>query len=246
MDEPSPPLDASVPARSAAPIERRIDWRQELLLLATVTLLLTGADQWTKGWAVGRLGPLTQDAAGRFRAPPDSPPLEIWDGYLRLSLTGNSGAIFGLGRALPESLKRPLFIGLSVLAMAFIAALIRSSQPDQRLRRLGLAAVLAGALGNLIDRLGMDYVVDFIDWYGGFHWPTFNVADVSITAGVLLTVLDLWLHPDPIPSAAPPDPTPPVAGQDPNGPATPGGDSGAAAAREVPGPAPSHTQGPQA
>ncbi|MDY0003493.1 MAG: signal peptidase II [Polyangia bacterium] len=199
----NPNLD-SAPSRV---VERagaqRIAWGQELLLLAWVALLLAGADQWTKGWAVERLGPLSQDASGRFRPPRDKPPVEVFDGALRLSITGNSGAIFGLGRKIPEGLKRPLFVGMSLVAMAFITALIWGSQPNQRLRRIGLAAILAGALGNLIDRLGNDYVVDFIDWYGGFRWPTFNVADIAITAGVLLTLLDLWLHPDPVRIAGP-------------------------------------------
>jgi signal peptidase II len=169
--------------------------------------MLAGADQWTKGWAVDRMGPLTKDSAGRLRPPWGKPPVEVWEGYLRLNITGNSGAIFGLGRAWPESIKRPIFVVMSCLAMGFIALLIRGSQPDQRLRRLGLAAVLSGALGNLIDRMGQDYVVDFIDWYGGFHWPTFNVADIAITAGVLLVLLNLWLHPDPVPDHVPADPT---------------------------------------
>lgn len=190
-------MDAQAPPRGlAAPIR----WGQEFLLLASVVLMLAGADQWSKGWAVERLGPLAKDRAGRLRAPWEKPPVEVWEGYLRLNLTGNSGAIFGLGRTWPESVKRPLFLLMSFAAMAFIVLLVRGSQPEQRLRRLGLAAVLSGAVGNLIDRMRHDYVVDFIDWYGGFHWPTFNVADVAITGGVLLVLVDLWWHPDPAPA----------------------------------------------
>lgn len=167
--------------------------------MVSLTLMIAGLDQWTKGWAVDRLGPLTKDRAGFISPPPDRPPLEIWEGYLRFSITGNSGAIFGMGRSLPESFKRPFFVLMSSLAVLFILLLVRGSHADQRLRRLGLAGILAGALGNFIDRIWLEYVVDFIDWYGGFRWPTFNVADVAISMGVGLVLLDLWLHPDPAP-----------------------------------------------
>ncbi len=121
----------------------------------------------------------------------------VIDDALRMSITGNEGAIWGLGRDLSNRLKRPFFITMSLLAVAFIITLIRTSAPPQRLRRLGLAAVLSGALGNLLDRIRHDFVVDFIDWHLGFNWPTFNVADMAITVGVAMVVIDLWWHPDP-------------------------------------------------
>lgn len=203
MEDRATPVTDPLRAPGSRPIhDGKFSWGREVLLIVGVLVLLTGLDQWTKAWAVERLGPISRDAAGRFRPPPDHPPLEVWEGYLRFSLTGNSGAIFGMGRSIPDSVKRPLFVSLSLLAMVFVIVLIRSSQPDQRLRRIGLGAVLSGALGNLADRLWLDYVVDFIDWYGGVHWPTFNVADIAITVGVLLTLVDLWWHPDPLPEAA--------------------------------------------
>lgn len=176
---------------------RPTDWSQEILLLGAVVLLLCAADQWSKGWAVERLGPLKHDWTGRLRPPPDKPPVDVIDGALRFSITGNEGAIWGLGRTLSNRFKRPLFITMSVLAVGFILLLVRASTPQQQPRRLGLAAVLSGAAGNLIDRIRQDYVVDFIDWYYVYDWPTFNVADVAITLGVILVIIDLYLHPDP-------------------------------------------------
>jgi signal peptidase II len=176
---------------------RRLAWGQEILLLWAVVLTLAGADQWTKGWAVERLGPMARDWTGRLRPPAHKPPVDVIDGVLRFSITGNEGAIWGLGRRIDNRYKRPVFIALSALAMGFIVLLIRASTPEQRPRRLGLAAVLSGALGNLLDRVRSDYVVDFIDWYYGFDWPTFNVADVAITVGVALVIIDLYWHPDP-------------------------------------------------
>jgi len=174
-----------------------IHWSQEILLLLAVVLTLCAADQWTKGWSVERLGPMERDPTGRLRPPVNKPPVDVIDGVLRFSITGNEGAIWGLGNTLSNSVKRPVFITMSLLAMGFILLLVRASTPDQRLRRLGLAAVLSGAVGNLIDRIRQDYVVDFIDWYYGYNWPTFNVADVAITLGVIMVVIDLYWHPDP-------------------------------------------------
>jgi signal peptidase II len=169
---------------------------QEALLLATVVFLLAGLDQCSKGYVVDRLGPLERDWSGRLRPPPGTRPIEVIPGAFRLTITGNEGAIWGLGRSLGKSFKRPFFIGLSLLASLFVLYLmIRSSRP-QWLRRLGLAAVLSGALGNLIDRIRLDYVIDFADWHLGFNWPTFNVADVAITIGVILVIIDLYWHPD--------------------------------------------------
>jgi signal peptidase II len=180
-----------------APPPRSIDWSQEILLLVSVVLLLCAADQWSKGWAVDSLGPLKRDWAGRLRPPPDRPPVDVIDDALRFDITGNEGAIWGLGRKLSNRFKRPFFITMSLLAMGFIILLVRASTPEQRLRRLGLAAVLSGAVGNLLDRIRQDYVVDFIDWYYGYNWPTFNVADVAITLGVVMVIIDLYWHPDP-------------------------------------------------
>ncbi|MFH2008881.1 MAG: signal peptidase II [bacterium] len=183
-------------ALSPRPDVPGIAWLQEILLIVSVILLVAAADQWTKGWAVERLGPLQRDLTGRLRPPPGKPPVDVIPNAFRMNITGNEGAIWGLGRHFSNTYKRPFFIGMSLLAMLFIGLLIRTTQADQRLRRLGLACVLAGAIGNLIDRVKQDFVVDFLDWYWGFNWPTFNVADVAISVGVGLVIVDMFLHPD--------------------------------------------------
>jgi lipoprotein signal peptidase len=174
----------------------RRSWAQEVLLLLGVTLMLAGADQYTKGWVVERQGGLSRDRTGRMRPRPGTEPLELVPGALRLTLTANEGAIWGIGRAWRPGLKRGLFITLSVVAVGFVLLLFAGTSEAQWLRRLGLSAVMAGAVGNLLDRIFLDYVVDFIDWYWGFRWPTYNVADAAITVGVLLVVIDLLWHPD--------------------------------------------------
>ena len=197
----SEPRSGISASRGGAP-SKPIAWAQEALLLAWITLILCGFDQWTKGWAQDALGPLERGYHGRLRPPLEKDPIEVIPGAFRFSITGNEGAIWGLGRHLSNAFKRPFFISMSLIAMLFIGWLIRSSAPDQRLRRIGLAAILSGALGNLIDRVRQDYVIDFLDWYLGYNWPTFNVADVAISVGVGLVIIDLWLHPDPVPEPA--------------------------------------------
>jgi signal peptidase II len=67
--------------------------------------------------------------------------------------------------------------------------------PAKRLLCLGLALILGGALGNLIDRLRFGHVVDFLDFHAaGWHWPAFNVADSAITVGAALLILDGFVH----------------------------------------------------
>lgn len=188
VGQPEPPFTHSV--------RRRLRFRPaEIWLLLATTLCLAGADQYTKGWVVERLGPLRRATDGHLRPPPGKAPLPILPHALQLTLNGNQGAIFGIGRDWPRRVKIPLFTALSLLAVGFVLLLFSYSHPSQVWLRLGLASVLSGALGNGLDRIRLDYVVDFIDWYAGFRWPTFNVADVAITVGSAVVLLSLWRPP---------------------------------------------------
>jgi signal peptidase II len=102
----------------------------------------------------------------------------------------NRGAAFGI---LADSGYRiPFFIGISVLAIVVILQLIRNLRPEQTFSAVPLAMILAGALGNLIDRVRLGEVIDFLDfhWYN-HHWPAFNVADSAICVGVFILALDM-------------------------------------------------------
>jgi signal peptidase II len=112
-------------------------------------------------------------------------PHEIVGDYVRFTLAYNPGAAFGfnLGAA-----SRWIFTALTIVALAVLGALYRSTREGDYLRTLALALVSAGALGNLIDRIRWDRgVVDFIDVGIGAHrfW-TFNVADSAVTVGAIL------------------------------------------------------------
>ena len=96
---------------------------------------------------------------------------------------------------LPDSIRTPFFLVVSFVAMGLLIHFFRSSHPEARLFRVALAMVMGGAIGNLIDRARLGYVIDFIDWHWyEHHWPTFNIADAFISVGVSLLVLDMIIN----------------------------------------------------
>jgi signal peptidase II len=109
--------------------------------------------------------------------------------FFNLVLAYNTGAAFSI-LADAAGWQRGLFIGIAVIAAAWIVYLLRR-YPHQRLFALALSLVLAGAIGNVIDRIVIGAVVDFLDFHAwGRHWPAFNVADSAITCGAVLLVWD--------------------------------------------------------
>jgi signal peptidase II len=111
---------------------------------------------------------------------------------LNLTRVHNTGAAFGLMNAVDfpyKTLVVALVAAAALSGLAFYAATLDS---EQRLSRLGLAFVIGGAAGNLLDRIVTGYVLDFVDAYhGNWHFWAFNVADAAITVGVALMILDI-------------------------------------------------------
>jgi len=109
--------------------------------------------------------------------------------FFNLALVYNTGAAFSfLSDA--SGWQRWFFIALALAASAWIVYLLRRHS-HQRLFSLALALVLAGAVGNVIDRFVVGAVIDFLDFHAlGYHWPAFNVADSAITCGAVLLVWD--------------------------------------------------------
>jgi signal peptidase II len=96
----------------------------------------------------------------------------------------NRGAAFGFLNRHDIDWQRPFFIVVSVLAVGLIWVLARSQEDDGPFYEYGLGLILGGALGNLLDRVRLGVVVDFLDFYlGEWHWPAFNVADMGICLG---------------------------------------------------------------
>jgi signal peptidase II len=111
---------------------------------------------------------------------------------LALTRVHNTGAAFGMFNSLDFAGKTLALTVVATLALAGVAWYAASVPLTDRLARLGVAAILGGAVGNLIDRASAGYVLDFVDasWQGWHFWA-FNVADASITIGVILMILDL-------------------------------------------------------
>jgi signal peptidase II len=127
------------------------------------------------------------------------------DGLLSLSHVRNRGAAFGLLSDWDVPYQSVVLAVLSLCALAAIAFYFLRLPAAARLPRLALALVLGGAVGNLIDRARLGYVVDFVHVYWRrYQWPDFNVADSAITVGVALLVLDILRSPETSP--APPKP----------------------------------------
>ena len=113
--------------------------------------------------------------------------------FLNLVLVYNKGAAFSMFADAP-GWQTPLLIAFALGAAGIVSYLIVRN-PAKRLLCLGLALILGGALGNLLDRVRFGHVVDFLDFHAlGWHWPAFNVADSGITIGALLLILDGFAH----------------------------------------------------
>lgn len=118
--------------------------------------------------------------------------ITVIPGFFDLARVHNTGAAFGLLNAADFPFKAAVLILVATAALAGLIAYGASLPAEQRLARAGLALVVGGAAGNLIDRIAFGYVLDFVDLYWrGWHFWAFNVADAAITVGVGLMILDL-------------------------------------------------------
>jgi len=147
-------------------------------LLLSLSVLV--ADQWSK-WLVERHLHLHQQ-------------LEIIPGFLNFTHVQNTGVAFGLF-ADGASGRGPLILtALGLLALLVVGVYFWRTSAQDRLMLVSLALILGGAVGNLMDRIAVGSVTDFIDAYvGTYHWHTFNVADSAITVGICLMALEVLL-----------------------------------------------------
>ena len=144
-----------------------------------LSALIVAADQLTK-WLV----------LGYFQ---NRYPREELTGFFNLVLVFNKGAAFSLFAQAP-GWQTPLLVAFALAAAAIVSVLIVRN-PARGLLCLGLALILGGAVGNLIDRLRFGHVVDFLDFHAlGWHWPAFNVADSAISVGAVLLILEGFVH----------------------------------------------------
>jgi signal peptidase II len=155
-------------------------YRTGYFLVSLAVLLM---DQWTKG-VVMRTFQVHESR-------------EVVSGLFDLTYVQNSGAAFGLFASVDSSVKAIVLNSVAVLVFLIVSGYaLRSSHKSVRLQ-VGLALILGGAVGNLLDRVRFTYVVDFLDFsISGHHWPAFNLADSAICAGVALLFLDMLQRED--------------------------------------------------
>jgi signal peptidase II len=145
-----------------------------VVLVATITTLI---DQVTK-WAVLQLlNPGEQ--------------VEVIRGFFSLTLLFNKGAAFGLFAGIESDALRYTLLGLSTLvALSVLGYVLLRDFCEDVPGQCVVGTVLGGAVGNIIDRVRLGEVIDFLDFYlGSHHWPAFNVADSAICVGVILLLL---------------------------------------------------------
>jgi signal peptidase II len=148
----------------------------------TVALLTLVADQLSKAIVVHALVP--------------GVPSPIVPGLFDLTLVFNAGGIFGILRDADGLVREILFDAIPVIAIALMAWYGWRLPAERRWSRAALGLILGGAAGNLLDRLRLGHVVDFLDAYAGaHHWPAFNLADSGICIGVTLLLVEGLLAP---------------------------------------------------
>lgn len=149
-------------------------------------------DQVTKIWAV--------------RATMD--PISVIPGFLSFSLSYNRGALFGWLSSVADPWRPIILTGLPILAVGAIICMLLKLERHESYARFGLAIVLGGAVGNVLDRVVYGHVVDFLDvyigweplagrlfkWFGTNRWPTFNVADVGLSCGAALLLFEVFVR----------------------------------------------------
>lgn len=125
--------------------------------------------------------------------------IPVLPGFFNLTLVYNPGAAFGMFGGLPDFWRRAVLICVSVIALFVVFRFMKHEAKDDSWAQAALAAVLGGAVGNIVDRFRFDAVVDFLDFYvNSYHWPAFNIADSAISVGVFILVIRLLFGPSSI------------------------------------------------
>jgi len=149
-------------------------------------------DQWRRlMWPfLGAAAIAAADQAIKLAVLAVQPHVTVIPGFFAISFATNTGAAFSLFRKFPGALT---VLGIAILA-GLIVYMLRRSATATRLVQTALALLVGGAAGNLIDRVRLGYVVDYLDVFvGTYHWPTFNLADSTLNIGAVLLAW-AWLR----------------------------------------------------
>lgn len=146
------------------------------MLFAVLIFLVVALDQASKLWIVGHFSLYET--------------LPLIPGLFNLTYLTNTGAAFGMLAGEQALWRQLFFVGVGVVALGAITYLYRRLRGASVWYGIALALIAGGAIGNLIDRLRLGSVIDFLDFYiRGHHWPAFNIADSAITVGVAIFLI---------------------------------------------------------
>lgn len=117
---------------------------------------------------------------------------DLIDGFLKISLSKNSGAVMGI-----LSGSRPILLTVTIISVAALIFFAYRMRYAPLIQRLCLGLIIGGAFGNLIDRIATGEVIDFIDMgFGQYRWPTYNVADIAVSIGAVVLIAGFMRSPD--------------------------------------------------
>lgn len=152
------------------------------VILACLSIFIIVFDQITK-----------QLVARRFFLGESVP---VWGDFFNLTYVRNTGAAFGLLAKADPTFRVPFFVIVPIAALFAIAYIFRKIPKEDFKLSTALSLVIGGAIGNLIDRIHLGYVIDFFDfhWKYQYHFPAFNIADSAICVGVGILTLDLFFQ----------------------------------------------------
>lgn len=151
-------------------------WRDSGLKLLWLSGLIIALDQLTKQWILHNVAYMAE----RIEVLP----------FFNIIHVRNYGAAFSF-LSDQGGWQKFLFVALALVISGALAVMLRRQGNDQRRVNIAFSLIIGGAIGNVIDRIWLGSVVDFLDlYYGNYHWPAFNVADSAIVLGALTMVLD--------------------------------------------------------
>jgi len=151
---------------------------KKFLLLGVTTGLIVILDQITKYYV---------DASMRLHES-----IPVIDGLFSITHVRNPGAAFGFLADASPVFRAIFFVAVTVLAIFLVLHYIWKSRAEEPRLTFALSLILSGAVGNLIDRVRLGEVIDFLDVYiGAYHWPAFNVADSAISVGAVILLIEI-------------------------------------------------------
>lgn len=153
--------------------------RNRYTIITVVMAAVVAFDQLTKAWVLAAIPQYTE--------------IPIINGLFSLVHVRNRGAAFGFLNRHDISWQFWLFLAATLIAAGVVFMLAKHAKAREYAFFTSLGLILGGAVGNLIDRVRFREVVDFLDfYYGGYHWPAFNVADIAICCGAFLALILSW------------------------------------------------------